>query len=253
MKKLSINQLPPMSYACSEALNTLSTNISFSGENVRVIMLTSCHADEGKTYVAMNLVRTLAKLGKTVTLVDADLRRSVVNSRYHVEFEDNNEAYGLSHLLAGMVDEEQVVYETNLPNVYMVPVGHEVSNSLALLVSPHFQELMNDLAQSFDYVIVDAPPVGMLIDAAEIAKSCDGTLLVVNYNSVRHQELIDAKEQLEQTGCRILGTVLNEVSFDNYLSRKYYYKSYYSHYDHYYGHGGDKASAEKEKGKRGGK
>ena len=79
-----------------------------------------------------------------------------------------------------------------------------------------------------DYVIVDAPPLGAIIDAAEIAKSCDGTLIVVNYDSVRRQELINVKEQLEQTECPILGTVLNMVEFDNYLSKKYYYKSYYS-------------------------
>lgn len=253
MKKLSINELPSMSYACAEAMNTISTNLSFAGENVRIIMLTSCHAHEGKTFVSMNLAHTLSKLGWSVALVDADLRCSVVNSRYRVEFEDKEHPYGLSHLLAGMVDETQVVYETNIPNVYMVPVGQEVNNSLALLVSPHFKELLVDLSQSVDYVIVDAPPVGLLIDAAEIAKSCDGTLMIVNYNSVRHQELIDAKRQLEQSGCRILGAVLNEVALDNYMGRKYYYKSYYNHYGRYYGQKDEKESSGKEKRKRGGK
>ena len=111
----------------------------------------------------------------------------------------------------------------------MVPVGREVSNSLPLLVSPHFDELLTSLSKKADYVIVDAPPLGAIIDAAEIAKSCDGTLIVVNYDSVRRQELINVKEQLEQTECPILGTVLNMVKFDNYLSKKYYYKSYYSY------------------------
>ena len=78
-------------------------------------------------------------------------------------------------------------------------------------------------------MIVDAPPLGAVIDAAEVAKSCDGALIVVNYDSVRRQELVNVKEQLEQTGCPILGTVLNMVKFDNYLSKKYYYKSYYSY------------------------
>ena len=82
-------------------------------------------------------------------------------------------------------------------------------------------------------MIVDARPVGLVIDAAQIAKNCDGSLIVVNYNSVRRQELIDVKEQLEQTGCPILGTVLNMVDYDNYLSKKYYYRSYYSAYERY--------------------
>ena len=89
--------------------------------------------------------------------------------------------------------------------------------------------MLDSLAQRADYVIVDAPPLGAIIDAAEIAKSCDGTLIVVNYDGVRRQELVKVKEQLEQTGCPILGTVLNMVKFDNYLSKKYYYKSYYSY------------------------
>ena len=84
----------------------------------------------------------------------------------------------------------------------------------------------------FDYVIIDAPPVGTVIDAAEIAKYCDGTLVVVNYNTVHRQELIDVREQLEQTGCPILGAVLNMVEMDSFASKKYYYKSHY-----YYGDG----------------
>ena len=187
MNALTIRHFPPLSYACSEAVNTLCTNLSFAGENVKKIMLTSCHASEGKTFLSMNIMRTMAKLGKTVVLVDADLRRN------------------------------------------MIPVGREVSNSLQLLVSPRFDELLDSLAQRADYVIVDAPPLGAIIDAAEIAKSCDGTLIVVNYDGVRRQELVKVKEQLEQTGCPILGTVLNMVKLDNYLSKKYYYKSYYSY------------------------
>lgn len=81
---------------------------------------------------------------------------------------------------------------------------------------------MDHLAQQVDYVLVDAPPVGLVIDAAQIAKNCDGSLIVVNYNSVRRQELIDVKEQLEQTGCPIIGTVLNMVEYNHYLSKKYY-------------------------------
>ena len=81
-------------------------------------------------------------------------------------------------------------------------------------------------------MLVDAPPVGAVIDAAEIAKSCDGILIVVAYNSVRRKELADAVQQLRQTGCPILGTVLNRVEFDSYMSKKYYYKShYYGNYE----------------------
>lgn len=229
MNKLTINRFPTLSYAGSEAINALCTNLSFAGENVRKIMVTSCQASEGKSFVTMNIMRTMARLGKKVVLVDADLRRSVIVSRYGLQF--SGETRGLSHLLAGKANIEDVLYETNIPGAYFVPIGREISNSLPLLVSPRFGKLLDRLTQMADYVLVDAPPLGALIDAAEIAKNCDGSLIVVSFNAVRRQELIEVKRQLEQTGCPILGTVLNRVEMDNYISRKYYYRSYYSRYD----------------------
>ncbi len=233
MKKLTINRFPPLSYACGEAVNTLCTNLSFSGVNIRKIMITSCHPSEGKSFVSMNVMRTIAKLGKTVAFVDADLRRSMISSKYDLLFADPERKWGLAHLLAGKVGAEDVIYQTNIPGAYMLPAGREVSNPLPLLNSARFGQVLDELAQRVDYVIVDAPPLGTVIDGAQIAKSCDGTLIVVNYNSVRRQELIDIREQMEQTGCPILGTVLNMVEYDNYLSKKYYYKSYYHSYIHY--------------------
>ena len=223
MKQLKITKFPELDYAGSEAFNTLSTNLSFAGETVKKIMITSCHAAEGKSYLSMNLMRTLAQRGIKVALVDADLRRSMVNSDYGLKFEDGrSDGKGLSHFLAGMVGMDEVIYQTDIPNAIMVPVGRDVPNPLALA----------------DYVIVDAPPVGVVIDAAEIAKACDGTLIAVNYNDVSRQELLDVKQQIEQTGCPILGTVLNQVDYDNYMGRKYY-KSYskygkYGYYKKYY-------------------
>ena len=233
MKSLSINLFSPLSYAGAEAVNMLCTNLSFSGEKVKKILLTSCHASEGKSYLSMNIMRTFAKLGKSVVLVDADLRRSAIVQKYGIQFDSGEQTMGLSHFLAGMADEANVIYETNIPGAYMVPVGRNVSNSLPLLNSQRFQRLLDDLADQFDYVIIDAPPIGMVIDAAQIAKFCDGTLLVIGYNSVRRQELIDARDQIVQTGCPILGTVMNMTEYDSYLSKKYSYKSYYSHYGYY--------------------
>lgn len=233
MNRVAITKFPPLSYACNEALNTLCTNLSFSGEDVRKIMLTSCHASEGKSFLSMNIMRTMAKLGKSVVLVDADLRRSAITNRYGIKHLDSKKKWGLAHLLAGMVTEDEVVYQTDIEGAYMVPIGKEVNNSLPLLNSNRLRHLLDHLAEKVDYVLVDAPPVGTIIDAAQIAKSCDGTLLVVNYNTVHRQELIDAKRQLDQSGCPILGTVLNGVEYDDYLSRKYYYKSQYSNYEHY--------------------
>ena len=234
MKTVQITKFPELSYAGTEAINTLCTNLTFSGDGIKRIMITSCHASEGKTMISMNVLRTMAKLGKKVVLVDADLRRSVIGQKYGLKYAGGAPA-GLTHLLAGMAEEADVVYATDIENACIVPVAKTVNQSLSLLNSDKMKNLLDSLAEYFDYVIVDAPPIGALIDAAQIARHCDGTLLVVNYNAVRRKELQDAVHQLEQTGCPILGTVINQAALDSYLNRKYYYKSYYySHYDRYY-------------------
>ena len=232
MKTVRITKFPKLSFIAAEAVNTLSTNLTFSGENMKKIMVTSCHASEGKSFVSMNLMRTMANFGRTVALVDADLRRSMISGNYGLNFSDEKPR-GLAHMLAGMAGIEDIIYHTDIEGALLIPEGRDVSNPMPLINSPKLRELLDFLADNVDYVIVDAPPVGTVIDAAQIAKNCDGTLIVVNYNQVRRQELIDVRDQLEQTGCPILGTVMNQVKFDNYLGRKYYYKSYYSNYGYY--------------------
>lgn len=232
MNDLKISRFASLDYAGQEAINTLCTNLSFSGENMQRIMITSAHASEGKSFISMNIMRTLAGLGKRVVLMDADLRRSFIRSTYGLQFPDEKK-YGLAHFLAGKTSEENVIYRTNIPGAYMIPVGREIANPLPLLNSARFSKLMNHLSEQFDYVLVDAPPVGVVVDAAEIAKSCDGVLFVVGYNEVRRNELIEAKGQIEQTGCPIIGAVLNQVDFDNYMNRKYYYKAHDSGYEYY--------------------
>ncbi len=231
MKRIEFTRFRELDYAGAEAVNTLCTNLTFSGASVRKIMTTSSHSSEGKSFITMNMLRTFARLGKRVVLVDTDLRRSMILARYGGRVQRDS-LYGLTHYLAGMCNAEDVLYETNIPGAYMVPVGREVTNSLSLLTTQKLPELLDWLSKKFDFVLVDAPPVGMIIDAAEIAKSCDGVLFVINYNTISRRELQDAKRQIARTGCKILGAVLNNVTFDSFSSKKYYYKSYYrAHYE----------------------
>lgn len=227
MKQVVINKLPSKSYARSEAINILCTNLSFAGSNVRKIMVTSTHAGEGKSTVAIECMRKMAELSHSAVLVDADLRRSALVSSYGLQFPDSR-GKGLAHYLVGRAQIDDILYETNVPGAYMVPVGRTVSNPLQLLNLDRFRELLESLAEKMDYVLVDTPPLGLVIDAAEIAKSCDGSLIVVDYNTVHRRELQDVKSQLEQTGCPILGVALNKVDYNDYMSKKYYHKSYYS-------------------------
>lgn len=250
MKYVEISRFAPLGYAAQEAMNTLCTNLTFSAANMRVIMMTSSHAAEGKSFMTMNIMRTMATYGRSVVLVDADLRRSYITSRYGLTFQANDQREGLAHYLAGMTDEYNVIYQTNIEGAYIVPIGREVSNPLALLNTDRFLTLLNHLAEMFDYVLVDAPPVGTVIDAAEISKSCDGALIAVSYNKVHRKELIEVRDQMEQTGCPVIGTVLNMVEYDNYLSRKYYYKSYYSNYGGYGYKRNDDSKSKRTKAKK---
>ena len=229
MELLEFTRFETLDYACTEALNTLCTNLSFAGSRYVKIMVTSHQPGEGKSFITMNMMRTLADLGKKVVMVDADLRRSTLSTRYGIRTQ-NAQSRGLTHYLAGMCEIDDVLHKTDIDGAYIVPMRHEVSNSLSLLNTPRLAQLLNELAEDFDFVLVDAPPVGVLIDAAEIARFCDGTLLVVSYNTVRRKELNECKRQIELAGCKVLGAVLNKMTFDTYSSKKYYNKSYYSYY-----------------------
>ena len=162
-------------------------------------------------------------------LVDADLRKSVFVSRYDAVTQ--GPLLGMTHYLAGRCDLEDIQYRTNIENLSIIPIGKEVINSLPLLNSAGFAGMMKELRQRYHFVLVDAPPVGVIIDAAMIANICDGTLFVVTNEMVSKRELVSAVQQIQKSGCTVLGVILNKVEMDTHKSKKYYYKSYY--YSHY--------------------
>lgn len=236
IKYMDIGNFPKLDYMCTEAFNTLATNLLYCGDQNKVILITSRYAGEGKSYVSMNLFRSFANIKKRVCLIDADLRRSSLIGRHDINFPEENSP-GLAQYLAGLCKMDDAVYHTNYEGMYMVPVGRTVSNSLSLLSSPRMGFLIKKLREQFDIVLIDTSPAGMIVDALDIAKHCDGSLLVVSYKRGRRKEITDVVAQLETTGCPCLGTVLNNVNLKALSSRKYYYtsekytKKYYKKYD----------------------
>ena len=232
---LEVSNFPQLDYVCNEAMNTLCTNLSYCGKDIRKIMITSRYAGEGKSYIAMNLLRTFSQLGKRTVLIDTDLRASGIQSDYRLRYSTQSH-YGLSEYLSGICGLEEAVYQTHLPNTYMIPAGHEAPNPLQLLDTRLMGELIEQLAEQFDVVLVDTPPVGVLADAVALAKFCDGALLVVGYCKGKQQEIGDAVENIKQTGCKVLGAVFNGVKFNSMSNRHYYYSSerYASHYNKRY-------------------
>lgn len=232
---LEISNFPKLDFVCNEAMNTLCTNLSYCGKDIRKIMITSRYAGEGKSYISMNLLRTFSQLGKKTVIIDTDLRASGIQSDYRLRY-STSEHYGLSEYLSGLCSMEDAIYQTNLPNTCMIPAGHEAPNPLQLLDTQMMGDLIEQLAEQFDVVLVDTPPVGMLVDAVAMAKFCDGALLVVGYCKGKQQEIGDAVENIRQTGCKVLGAVLNGVKFNKMSNRHYYYSSerYASHYNKRY-------------------
>lgn len=232
---LEISNFQQLDYVCNEAMNTLCTNLSYCGKDIHKIMITSRYAGEGKSYISINLMRTFSQLGKRVVLVDTDLRASGIQSDYLLRYSTQNH-YGLSEYLSGICNLSEAIYKTNLPNAYMIPAGHEAPNPLQLLDTQTMRDLIEQLTEQFDVVLVDTPPVGVLVDAVALAKFCDGALLVVGYRKGNQQEIGDAVQNIEHTGCKVLGAVLNGVKFNNLSNRHYYYSSerYASHYNKRY-------------------
>jgi len=234
MNQLTMRYFPAFDYAYKEAINTLCTNLTFCGSEKKAIVLTSTRESEGKSFLSHSILRVLAELGCRVLLVDADLRRSQAMARYSIAL-SNRRGKGLAHYLAGMCTLDEVVYSTNVDNAYMIPVGKTVSNSLALLRTPRLGEMISRLKEEYDYVLIDAPPVGAIIDASEIARVCDGALIVVKYNLSSGSELAESKKQIEWAGCEVLGAIINDVDLGSFSGRKYYNKKYYTKYTSEYG------------------
>ena len=234
MKRAVFGRFGKLDYAGNEALNTICTNLYFAGRDVRKVAFTSCSPGDGKSYVVMQVARNLARRGKRVVVVDADMRRSYLISKYRIQTE--GEWLGLAHYLAGYNSIDEVLYETNLKNLYFLPIGREVANPMRMLDSELFGQLLDALAEAADIVLVDCPPIGVVVDAAVVAKACDGVVMVVRYNQTRRRELRDALKQMQQTLCPVLGVVINKVTFDSLSEKKYYNRTYYSHYSDAYYH-----------------
>ncbi len=219
MEKISVKRLIISDVQVIEAIKVLRTNLMFSGMNHRAVALTSFNAAEGKSTIAMQLAISLTETGKRVVLMDADLRKSMLASRLRYK----GKAPGLSHYLSGMVNADEVLCETDVPNLYLMLAGQRVPNPVELLGSESFEKLIPALKKSFDYVIIDAAPLGQVIDCAVMASKLDGVMLVVDAtnNDYKQEQLM--KKQLEKAGGKILGVILNRVT---YMSNSYYGKGY---------------------------
>lgn len=226
MKKLNLTDRRKPDYFYSESIKTLRTNIQLSGQSIKTILITSCYPNEGKSDIALSLAQELGSIGKKVLLLDADIRITAYVGRLEVQ----DEVKGLSQLLSGQAGLQDIIYNTNFPNMDIIFGGPSAPNPSGLLSENIFKILIKELKDYYNYILIDTPPIGTVIDAAVIGRCCDGAVFLIQPGNVRYRDAQKAFAQLEKSGCRILGAVLNKID----TSGDKYYSSYYKHYGEYY-------------------
>ncbi|MCA1726341.1 MAG: polysaccharide biosynthesis tyrosine autokinase [Actinobacteria bacterium] len=210
----------------SEAYRTLRTNLLFMSVSgpVGKLLVTSPVAGEGKTTSAANLAVVLAQAGQRVLLVGSDLRRPSVHRHFGV-----SNRVGLSSVLSGQASLLDAVNDPGIRGLRVMSGGPVPPNPTELLGSLAMKDFLDQAAQVTDWVILDAPPVLGLADAAVLATLCDATLFVVNETTNR-RVLAHARDQLAKVRARVVGTVLNNFG----PAFSYYYSDYYAYTSQYY-------------------
>lgn len=232
---VNLDKISNLDFKTKEAYKTLRTNVQFCGDDVKVISITSCVPNEGKSMVSFNLAVSIAESGKKVLFIDGDLRKSVLIGRYKI----NKAIKGLTQYLSGVEELESIKYTTNVPYLDMILSGPVPPNPAELLSNEKFEELIRKTKKEYDYVIIDTPPIGQVIDPAIVAQQTDGVIFLVSQSNISYKYAQKQIEQLKKSGCRILGAVLNKVDPEekgSYYSG-YYGKYYKANYGYGYGYG----------------
>lgn len=219
IKRVNFNTFSSSDYATNEAYKSLRTNIFFCGTGIKTILLTSCDENEGKSTIATELTKSLAEYGKRTLLIDADMRKSVMLKKGA----KGHDIIGLSEVLSGLATAEDAIYHTQDINFDVIFSGHFPPNPVELIGNGNFTLLLDELKKIYDYIIIDSPPLGLVIDAAEIAAFCDGAIMIISNGKISRNNAKQVKAQIEKSGCRLLGAVLNETDKDRRLYKKYYY------------------------------
>lgn len=217
-----ITHLDPKS-PVAEAFRTLRTNLQFSAldRELRTLLVTSPGPGEGKSMVIANLAVAIAQSGKSVILVDADLRKPVIHKRFGL---DND--VGLTNILVHG-PAESVLRDVGIPNLQVVTSGPRPPNPAEMLDSAMMEKTRDFFKERADFVLFDSPPVVAVTDAALLSQKVDGVLLVVRLGSVEREAALQAKTLLKNVQAPVLGLVVNNIP----SSSGYYYYYYYSHED----------------------
>jgi polysaccharide biosynthesis transport protein len=202
-----------------ESFRMLQTNLQFmnADNTMKVIVVSSSQSGEGKSTVSANLALAVAELGKKVLLVDADMRKP---TQHRVWRQDNYE--GLSNVLSGQCDQQSAIKELQ-SNLYLLTAGVVPPNPVVLIDSAQMGKLIEEWSETYDLVIIDAPPITVAADATMLGTQANGLIFVLRPNVADKESVEYAQEILTQAKLKVLGMVLNGVEIDNQKR----YNSYY--------------------------
>jgi len=208
MKRASLLLKPEQDQEVREAYQKLRTNLLFGEADKKAIAVTSCRAGEGKSMVCLRLGQSMAKAGKKVVILDADLRHSLLSERIRPE---DGVTAGLEQFLAGDAMVEDVVCATNIQGLYLLPAGKSTEDPAELLEDSRFRELMAILRKVFDLILVDTPALEPTADAVICAERCDGVLLVMAAGENRARDAEERIRELTRCHCPVIGIVMTKT------------------------------------------
>lgn len=218
IKRSLIAYTTPRSFV-TEQYRTLRTNINFSSidHDIRSIVITSAAPAEGKSTTAANLAIVYAQEGKTVLLIDGDMRRPTMHHTFRVK-----NVHGLSSVLTSRAAIQDVVRATPIKGLNLLTCGPIPPNPAELFASKSMGKLIEHLKELYDLVIFDSPPLLSVTDGQILMNKCEGVVLVLKSGTTEKQEAMKAKEVIKLSNSKLLGVVLNNYS----LSKKRMYKDY---------------------------
>ena len=213
----------PRSAYC-EQFRSLRTRILQAGERMqmRAFVITSAGVGEGKTLTALNLAWLLAQTeGMRALIIDSDLRQPCATDYLGIDA-----SIGLSDVLGGGVRVEDAIVRLDPAGLYLLPGGKARDDVAELLSGPSYARLLSDVRKMFDYIIIDAPPLGIFTDANVLMNRADGALLVVRSGKTRYSSVDKLLEQIPRE--KLLGVVLNRVDEQVDETAYYYQRRYYN-------------------------
>jgi len=232
LKSRLISHYDPKS-TVAEAYRSLRTNIQFMNPDhpLHSLVVSSAGPGDGKSTTVVNIAISFANLNKKVLLIDADLRKPILDKVFDVPRQP-----GLTHRLVQDLNDYDIIRETQIENLYLVTCGEVPPNPSELLASQKLKDFVKRMEQDFDMIFVDSPPIIAVTDASILAKITDAILLVVKAGNTDQRILKRSMELLSQVKTNLIGAVLNGVSISTGYDSYYYYYHYY----YYYAESGEK-------------